>query len=140
MKKIFKSKIDKLFNRIQSFHQVKRASAKRTSSTSRPFFGTRSSRQGGTARDNRIDVIYEASDEAIAFETTSSSGGDFTTDDTSGSSRPTNRSNSLLSERLNERIDQTMVRLGSYWSSAKQQLGNYCDDFKRKLLDNLQNL
>lgn len=85
-------------------------------------------------------MIYEVSDEAIAFDNSSSSLGEEANDTTSGASRPPNRAGNLLSDSLNERIDQTMVRLGSYWSSAKTQIGNYCDDFKRKLLDNLQNL
>lgn len=123
-------------------NQVNRASVKRICSIFRPSFDIRSSRQGGTARDNanRIEVIYEVSDEAIAFDNSSSSLGEEANDTTSGASRPPNRAGNLLSDSLNERIDQTMVRLGSYWSSAKTQIGNYCDDFKRKLLDNLQNL
>ena len=46
-------------------------------------------------------------------------------------------SNNRLSDSLSDRIDESIVRLSSYWSSVRIQVSNYCDDFKRRLLDNL---
>lgn len=101
------------------------------------FFGTRFLRQGGNIQDrpfshHAIENIPEESEISLSFNELP--------DDTSNLTRITNA--------LNIRIDESIGRLGDYWSSIRRpmsqrvnsmkvQISNYCDEFKRKLLDNL---
>lgn len=99
-------------------------SVKRIYTTFRRFFG-RSSRTGGNIRPE-IDCDATNYDSLGQVDSTNLVE---RSDDTSSTSE--------IGVLIQSRLDQSIVRLGNYWSIVKEQVNNYCDDFKRKLLDNL---
>lgn len=94
------------------------------------FFGP-SSRMGGTLQARSIDSSnYNIQDNEIYFY-------DSMTDFNASTSYERSNDSSNLTRELGILIQ---TRLSSYWSTVKTQVNNYCDDLKRKLMNNLQDL